>query len=148
MVEHYNSLLGWLSQHPELHSVLSLSLLLLGAWLANWAVKRILLRGLIRLLKSTALGQDHALRDLRIVSRLANIVPALVLSNGIQLVPALPEAVITVTHNVCSAFIVLTIALAIGNALNLANILYQRRADALRKPIKGNLIAGHKSADL
>ncbi|SDH80685.1 miniconductance mechanosensitive channel [Pseudomonas flavescens] len=137
MKEHYDATLEWLKNYPELHTLISLSLLILGAWIANWIVKRILVRGLYRALKSTAMGQDKALADSHVVARLANIVPALILASGIKVVPHLPPAVVTVVDNVCSAFIILTIALAIGGVLHLINTLYQRRPSAYLKPIKG-----------
>ena len=137
MQEHYATTLEWLERYPELHTLSSLVLLLLAAWIGNWVVKRILLRGLYRALKATPLGQDQALSDSRITARLANIVPALILSAGIGLVPHLPAAAVTVVRNVCSAFIVLTIALAISGTLSLMNIFYRRRPDAHLKPIKG-----------
>ncbi|MBD9482313.1 mechanosensitive ion channel family protein [Pseudomonas sp. PDM14] len=137
MNSYYTTALDWIERHPELHTLLGLSLLLLGAWIANWIVKRILVRGLYRALKSTAMGQDKALADSHVVARLANIVPALILTSGIKVVPHLPAALVTVVENVCSAFIILTIALAIGGVLNLINALYQRRPDAHMKPIKG-----------
>ena len=139
MKEQYTSALDWLRQHPELYSLICLCLLALAAWTSNWIVKRILLRGLFRALASTALGQDQTFRDIQVVSRLANVVPALVLSAGIGLVPHLPEAVVTVVRNVCAAFVVFTVALAIGSVLTLVNTLYQRRPDAHLKPIKGYL---------
>ena len=129
--------LEWLERYPELHTLISLALLLLAAWIGNWVVKRILLRGLYRALKTMPLGQDQALSDSRIIARLANIVPALILSSGIGLVPHLPEAAVTVVRNVCGAFIVLTIALAISATLSLMNVFYRRRPDAHLKPIKG-----------
>jgi miniconductance mechanosensitive channel len=61
----------------------------------------------------------------------------LVLSVGIKAVPDMPAVLVTIVENVCSAFIVLTVALALGGALNLANNLYQRRPDAHLRPIKG-----------
>lgn len=137
MKEHYQATLAWLQQYPELHTLISLCLLLAGAWLANWIVKRILVRGLYRALRSTAMGQDKALADSHVVRRLANIVPALILASGIKVIPHLPAAVVTVVENVCSAFIILTIALAIGGVLNLVNAFYQRRPNAHLKPIKG-----------
>ena len=137
MKEHYTAAVDWLQHYPELHSLISLALLVLGAWLANWMVKRILVRGLYRLLRSTTFGQDKALGDSRVIARLANIVPALILSSGISLIPHLPAAVTTVVRNVCGAFIILTIALAIGGVLNLVNLFYQRRPTAHLKPIKG-----------
>lgn len=137
MNELYNNAQQWLEHYPELYSLTGLSLLLLAAWLANWVVKRILLRGLYRALKATPIGQDGSLHDSRVIARLANIVPALIVSAGITLVPNLPKAVVAVTGNVCSAFIVLTIALAISGVLTLLNNVYQKRPNAHLKPIKG-----------
>ncbi|MGE8362609.1 mechanosensitive ion channel family protein [Pseudomonas sp.] len=137
MKEQYIATVEWLENYPELHTLISLSLLILGAWLANWIVKRILVRGIYRALKSTSVGQDKILSDSHVVARLANIVPALILASGIKVVPHLPAAVVTVVENVCSAFIILTIALAIGGVLSLINALYQRRPNAHLKPIKG-----------
>ncbi|SFQ07155.1 mechanosensitive ion channel family protein [Pseudomonas borbori] len=137
MQAHYATTLEWLERYPELHTLISLILLLLAAWLGNWVVKRILVRGLYRVLKATPLGQDQALSDSRIIARLANVVPALILSAGIGLVPHLPAAAVTVARNVCSAFIVLTVALAISASLSLMNLFYRRRPNAHLKPIKG-----------
>jgi miniconductance mechanosensitive channel len=137
MKEHYTAAVEWLEHYPELHTLISLSLLLLGAWAANWIVKRILVRGLYRALKSTSVGQDKSLADSHVVARLANIVPAVILASGIKVVPHLPSAAVTVVDNVCGAFIILTIALAIGGVMNLINVLYQRRPNAHLKPIKG-----------
>ncbi|MFC3606483.1 mechanosensitive ion channel family protein [Stutzerimonas tarimensis] len=137
MSEHYATTLEWLHSYPGLHTLLSATLLVLVAWTGNWLVKRVLVQGLYRLLRATSLGQDKALGDSHIIRRLANIVPALILSAGVGLVPGLPDAAVTVVRNVCSAFVVLTIALAIGGLLSLLNALYQRRPDAHMKPIKG-----------
>jgi miniconductance mechanosensitive channel len=133
----YQAALEWLELHPELHTLISLGLLVLVAWIGNWVVKRILVRGLYRLLQASPLGQDPEMSRSKIIARLANIVPALILSSGIALVPGLPEAAVTVVRNVCSAFVVLTIALAISGVLNLVNTLYMRRPNAHLKPIKG-----------
>ncbi len=75
--------------------------------------------------------------DSRIIARLANIVPAFIVYAGMGLVPDLPEGVVTTVRNICSAIIVLVLALAIGGSLNLVNTLYSRREDALRRPVKG-----------
>lgn len=131
------NLIDDLEKHPQLLTLVACLGLLLAAWVLNWIVKRILVRGFYRLLRSTSFGQDHELNHHRVIGRLANIVPALVLSIGIELVPGRPEALVTVVQNVCSAFIVLTIALALGSALNVVNVLYSRRPSARLKPIKG-----------
>ncbi|GLZ85805.1 mechanosensitive ion channel protein MscS [Metapseudomonas resinovorans] len=130
MQEEATQWLMWLRQHNELHTVVSTSALILLAWVSNWIVRRILLRGLFRI--TGAHIQDHGL-----IKRLANVVPALVLAFGVKIVPNLPTALVEVITNVCTAFIILTIALALSAALNIVSSLYQRRKDAHLRPIKG-----------
>lgn len=132
MQDTFNHSLEWLRQHPELHTLVASSVLLLLAWLSNWIVRRILLKGLLRLVG----GQ---IQDQGLIKRLANVVPALVLTAGVKLVPGLPAALVTVVTNVCAAFIILTLALAISALLDIVNSLYNRRPDAHLRPIKGYL---------
>lgn len=131
--------LDWLNRHSELHTVIALCTLLCVAWIANWLVKRILVRGLNRAMGSTDLGRNGNIRDSGMIKRLSNVVPALILIGGVHLVPHLPEPVTVVVVNVASAFIVLTVALAISALLDIVNTLYQLRRDAYRRPIKGYL---------
>ncbi|EDO25378.1 predicted protein, partial [Nematostella vectensis] len=129
----------WLQQHTELFTLISVSLLLLSAWLSNWLIKRILVRALCRLLDATALGRNAQNLDNQLIQRLANVVPALLISAGVGLIPDLPESLVSVTRNVCNAFIVLTVALALSLVLDIANTLYNLRPDAHLRPVKGYL---------
>ncbi|KFX69830.1 mechanosensitive ion channel protein MscS [Pseudomonas taeanensis MS-3] len=129
--------LDWLQQHPELLTLSATALLVLVAILCNWIVKRILVRGLYRVLNATQFGQEAQIQHNGIIKRLANIVPALVLSSGVTLIPDLPDSAVSVVRNVCGAFIVLTIALALSALLDIINTLYQRRPEAHLRPIKG-----------
>ncbi|MCB1664935.1 MAG: mechanosensitive ion channel [Pseudomonadales bacterium] len=137
MLEQYEAAQAWLENYPQLNTLLSALALLVAAWLSNWIVKRILLRGIYRALRASSIGTDTAVLDAKIIARLANIVPALVISLGVGLVPGLPDSVVLVVRNVCGAIIVLVIALAINSVLSLVNTLYQRRDDAYRRPVKG-----------
>ncbi len=128
--------MDWLRAHPELQTLVASAALIFAAWLANWIVKRILVRGVYQIVRSS---RETELQDFGIIRRLSNIVPALVLSVGVNAVPGLPEAAVTVVRNVCGGFIVLTIALALGALLDIINMVYQRRADAHVHPIKGYL---------
>ncbi|MBX3650020.1 MAG: mechanosensitive ion channel family protein [Burkholderiales bacterium] len=128
-----------LNDYPQAYTLIALSLLLVAAWLSNWIAKRILVRGAWRLLRATPLGVDDGLSRHDVIRRLSNVVPAVVLSAGVAVVPDLPAALVTVVQNVCGAFVVLTLALAVGAALDVANDLYRRRPDAASKPIKGYL---------
>ena len=139
MTEQLDTLRASLAPYPWAYTVVVACALVLLAWLANWITKRVLLRGLRRLLATLPLGQgDHQVR-LRVIPRLANVVPAVVLAAGVAFVPDLPALLVTVVRNVCFAFIILTVALAVAAALDLANEVYQRRPDAADKPIKGYL---------
>lgn len=120
---------------PWLQALLGLGLLALVAFLANLIVKLVILRLFRRIVRARGHVDGELLTP--ITDRLANIVPAIVVARGIGAVPYLPEALITVSRNVASAFIVMTLALAIGAALNLLNARYQQRPDAALRPIKG-----------
>lgn len=134
-----NDFIEQLSANPFLYSLAALGALLVLAWLGNWIVKRILLRAIFRALRATPVRQLEENGNLKFIARLANVVPALIISEGILFVPGLPEALTTVVSNVARAFTVLTIALAISHVITLLNTLYERRPDAQHKPIKGYL---------
>jgi len=131
-------LTAWLNDYPWSYTALAVTAVVLAALAADWVSKRILVSGFYRFLSTTAVGRER-LPDHGIVRRLAHIVPALVLWSGVAVVPDLPEAAVTVVRNVCSAFVVVTLSLAISSLLNLVNDVYQRRPDAASKPIKGYL---------
>lgn len=139
MEQHSLELLDWLAQYPALEAAGGLALLLALAWLADLLVRRMLLRSLDKLLNSTTFSNDPELSNSKVIARLAHIVPPLIITAGIDWVPHLPKLVITVTENVCNAFMVLTLALALSSFLDVLNVLYLRRPNAHLKPIKSYL---------
>lgn len=122
---------------PALVTALALLALALAALFANFVVKAILVRVLNKVLGYTVWGRDPELRRHGVIERLANIMPALVVSNGIMLVPNLPAFAVVVVKNVASAFMILTVAMAISAAFNVIDTIYHRRPEARLKPIKG-----------
>lgn len=130
---------AWLERYPVTYTALAIFALIAVAWLANWITRHILLRGLQRLLRVTSLNGDPAVDQMFAVTRLSALIPALILFAGVAMVPDLSAAAVTVVRNVCAAFIILTLARAIGGALELLNVLYMRRPDSHRRPIKGYL---------
>jgi len=131
-----------LAPYPGAWTLLALATLLLVAWLANFVTRHLLLRGLRRVLAKVAeLAGTHApaLSRMRVVSRLANVVPALVIGAGIAVVPGLPPGLVKAVAGLCQAFVVITVALAVCHALDVANEVYERRPDARNRPIKGYL---------
>lgn len=59
--------------------------------------------------------------------------------NGIATVPHLPEKVVSFVQMGAQAFIFLTLALTVSEALNIFNLIYQRNPKSRNKPIKGYL---------
>lgn len=127
----------FLLAHPWAETLAALGGLFLSAFIANFLIKAILLKLLDRIVEKTSFGQDEELKRHGVISRLANIVPALIISSGIMAVPGLPEGVITVIRNVAIAFIILTLALAVNSAFGLVDTLYHRRPEARFRPMKG-----------
>ncbi|WNH54457.1 mechanosensitive ion channel family protein [Stenotrophomonas oahuensis] len=127
---------------PWAYTAVVLAALILAAWLANFVTKKILLRGLRKLIArlpgGTASGREQG-SNLRVISRLSNVVPSMVLAAGIRIVPDLPPELVGFVIAACRAWAVLTVALAVSHALDAANELYERRPDARNKPIKGYL---------
>ncbi|QIG81349.1 mechanosensitive ion channel family protein [Stakelama tenebrarum] len=118
-------------QSPWLQSLIGLVLLALAALLANFILKRVLLRMAAPFLDARSNTADKA------AARLATIVPLLIVGYGIEHVPHLPLALVTVVKNVAAASIVVTVAVALAGALDYVNELYQRRPESKSRPIKG-----------
>ena len=109
------------------------------AYAANYVVKKYLLRLLHHLVKYTRYGKDEDVMKHEVISKLSNAVPAFVFKSGIELIPNIPQPLTEVVRNVAAAFIILTLALALSEFLNVVNTLYKRHPDAHNKPIKGYL---------
>jgi len=127
---------AYLSAYPALESLLIITAVLLLALAANFVAKYIALRLIGRALAFTPFRNEQAGVE-KATARLANIAPALVIQSCIGFVPHLPVSVTTLIVNVSAAFMILTVALALGEALSLVNGVYQKRPDARNRPIKG-----------
>lgn len=125
--------------NPYLAAFAAFGFLFILAAITNFIIKRLLLRFIQQVLRHTRFGNDQELTRHGVISRLSNIVPALIIAHGATLIPNMPEALQIIIKNVVGAFIILTVALAISSGLNVINTLYMRRADAGTKPIKGYL---------
>ena len=130
-----------LADSPWLATVTYAVALLLGAFLADRITRRFLLRAIQGAVAATSTTYDDALLGRGVISRLAQLVPALVIYLGVRYVPGIPEFAVTLVRNVANAYMILTVALAIGNLLNALGDIYDR-VDPVRarnKPIKGYL---------
>ena len=142
VLEHFafiQNIQDWSDQFPWLEMLSSLSLLILLAALANFIAKQVVVRGIRKLISKMKFANNEVLSQHSVISRVANIVPAIVIMNGIVTVPYLSEKIITFVQMGAQAFIFLTIALAISEFLSIFNLLYQRNPKSRNKPIKGYL---------
>ncbi len=129
----------WLDQYNWLEMLLGLGTLILFAWLANWIAKHVLVRGIRRFTQLLPLSRDGALSRYQMIERFANIVPALIIRNGISEVPHLSLSLIRIIEMLAQASVFITIVLTLSAGLNVINNLYMRRPDSRNKPIKGYL---------
>ena len=120
--------------------IVAVPVLIIVALLANVITKRIVSRGLTKMLSFfPKSGIKRNATFLSLAARLANIVPALILMNGVQVVSAIPVGARKLVINACSAFIIIMLAIAAARVVDLLEIAYSRRASAANKPIKGYL---------
>lgn len=129
----------WMDQYPWLDMFVSLCVLIFIAIFANFFAKRVVVRGIRSVIAKlpfihTDIAQRHSF-----IARIANIVPAIILMNGINSVPHLSLSFIQFIQIASQAFIFLTIALAISELLNAFNMVYQKKPQSKNKPIKGYL---------
>lgn len=129
----------WADQFPWLEMLTSLSILVLIAFIANLIAKQVVVRGIRTLITRLKFSNSDVIVEHSVIRRISNIVPALVILNGIATVPHLSTKMIVIVQMLSQAFIFLTIALAISQFLTLFNVIYQRNPRSHNKPIKGYL---------
>jgi miniconductance mechanosensitive channel len=140
-MEILNELLVPLEAYPLALTLASATLLVLLAWLADIVTRRVLVRLITRAVSATPTPFGNALLSRGVIARLARVVPALAIYWGVAAVPGLPEAAVLVTRNVANAYLILTLALALGHLLNAFDDIYRTRdpVRARNRPIKGYL---------
>lgn len=140
-MEQIDAWLAPLAETPWLQTSVALGALLALAFMADWITRRVLLRLIGQAVAATPNKYDDALLGRGVISRLAHVVPALVVFLGISYVPGLPDGLVTVVRNVANAYMIFTVALSLGNVLNAIGDIYERTnpARARNRPIKGYL---------
>lgn len=114
-----------------------LAVLLLIAWFADVVVRRRLTRALKVLVGKTPSRWDDEMVEHGVVSRLAHVIPAIVVYFGVPLVPHISDPVVDIVRNVALAYSAFVVMRAISAVLSAGNALYERTPDARERPIKG-----------
>lgn len=127
-----------LDGQPYAHALLALAALGMAAWLANWLTGHILLRLVARLLHGLPGHGYEELLGHRVLQRLANVVPALVVYGAAGALPDIQPGMQIVVRNIALAFVAIALARAASNLLDAVNDRYERRGPhAHERPIKG-----------
>lgn len=130
---------NWADQFPWLEMASSLCILFCVAFIANFIAKQVVVRGLRAFLKKMPFINNEIVSQYSVIQLVSHLVPAIVILNGIRIVPYLSVGSITVIQMLAQAFIFLTVARSIAEMLDIFHIVYQNKPDAKNKPIKGYL---------
>jgi miniconductance mechanosensitive channel len=101
-------------------------ILILVAILAYIIAKHVVVRGIRHLITKLKFANHDIMSQHSVIRRIANIVPAIVIMNGIVTVPHLSAKMVSFVQMAAQAFIFLTIALAIGELLNIFNLVLSK----------------------
>jgi miniconductance mechanosensitive channel len=126
-----------LAEFPIAEMLIGLCLLVLVAFIADFVVRRILTRLILRIVGRAVNDLDVMLRP--VVRSFTRVVPAVIIHQGIGGVPHLAPGFVTLVQNVAGAFMIVAVAIGIGAGLDMANALYARSPRAHRRSIKGYL---------
>ncbi|UGB37828.1 mechanosensitive ion channel family protein [Frateuria soli] len=129
--------LSELIELPRVHTLLAVLAVLALAWLAGELCRRLLLRLVRGLARRTAWHWDDALLQHGAFRWLARLLPPLVLSYGIALVPGVPEAAGAVVARAMLALVVLCVVMALNAVLSAAEDVYRQTPAGRQRSIKG-----------
>src|SRR5690606_35818577 len=126
-----------LAEFPTAEMLIGLCLLVLVALIADFVVRRVLTRLILKVVGRAAQDLDVLLQP--VVRSFTRVVPAIIIYRGIGGVPHLSPGVVTLVQNVAGAFMIVAVSVGIGAALDMANAIYARSPRAHRRSIKGYL---------
>jgi miniconductance mechanosensitive channel len=123
--------------HPLLPPVAGAVFLLLAAVIADLVIKGIVLRIVQTVAKRSSVTWDDAIVEHNVVGRLVQLVPALMVFVGTPFVPGLPDALVQLTRNVATGYMVLVSTMALTAFLSAGNSIYSSLPVAKTRPLKG-----------
>jgi miniconductance mechanosensitive channel len=123
--------------HPFLPVGAGLALLIVAAIAADIVVKQILLRIVRAIARHSLRAAGDAFIRQNVFGRLSQVVPAVLISVGIDFVPDLSDTLVAVVKNVSSAYIVLMLTLTLAAVLAAGQEIYSTYPVARTRPLKG-----------
>ena len=123
--------------HPLLPPIAGSLALLIAALIVNSLVKSIVVRAVQAVAKKSRVTWDDALIRHKVISRLAQLVPGLIIFSGAPFIPGLPDVLVQLTRNVAVGYMVLMLTMALTALLSAANTIYSSLPVARTRPLKG-----------
>jgi miniconductance mechanosensitive channel len=123
--------------HPLMPDAASIAAIIIAALVADLFLKEYLKRGIAQYARSTKSTWDDAVVDHRVIHRLAQLLPAIIVYWGIDLIPSLPPEFDLIIRNAVFVYMSLILVLAVNSMLNAVNSIYEQRPNAKQRPIKG-----------
>ncbi|AXO87623.1 mechanosensitive ion channel family protein [Pseudomonas parafulva] len=128
---------GTLDQHPLLHAALGLGVLLLISLVLGRIARFLMLHASRLLARQPALRWVEDLRHNKVLQRLAQTTPSLVMQFGLRLVPELSDTAQHFLGNLALAFTLLFLSMALSCLLDALLDIYARTEHARTRSIKG-----------
>lgn len=128
---------GTLDRHPLLHAALGLGVLLLISLLVGRVARFLMLHASRLLARQPALRWIEDLRHNKVLQRLAQTTPSLVVQFGLRLVPELSDTAQHFLGNLALAFTLLFLSMALSCLLDALLDIYARTEHARTRSIKG-----------
>ena len=112
--------------HPLLPPIAGALALLIAAIVVDLLVRNIVVKTIQAVAKRSRATWDDTLIKHKVISRLVQVVPGLIVFSGVPFVPGLPDAVVQLTRNVATGYMVLMLTMALTALLSASNAIYSR----------------------
>jgi len=125
----------WLQQYPFIYYNIKFVGVLLLAFAGYFITKRVFIVVVRRIVKKTKTEFDDILLNKKLLNRLADITPVIIIHEFAYLIPSATNLIKTVTE----ILIIILILMAISSAFSSFNDIYEKSSKYRDKPIKGYL---------
>ena len=122
---------------PMMGTLAAAGVVLGVAALLYLVARRYVVSAVLGIARRTRAGWDEVLLEERVLARASLLVPLLVASTGLSIVPGVAPRIEELVERIIGALLVLVVALVLGAFLGAAHALYQRLPLEGRRPIKG-----------
>ena len=123
--------------HPLLPPVAGVLALLIAALIVDLLVRNVVVRAVQAIARKSSVTWDDTLIRHKVISRLVQIVPGLIIFSGVSFVPGVPQTAVQLIRNVATGYMVLMLTMALTSLLSAANSIYSELPVAKTRPLKG-----------